>query len=102
VAVWLSAITTSFLKGRIAHGTAGFLVNPLAIYAALRLGKPDSWWARRFYGDRNPGKQKRAEARFRAGRRTDRFKDRLVDIVGGATEEEYAAKLAAKGEKPKS
>jgi hypothetical protein len=102
VAVWLAAIVASFLKGRIAHGTIGFLVNPLAIYAALRLGKPDSYWGRRFYGERNPGKQRRAEARFRAGRRTDRFKNRVVDIVGGATEEEYEAKLAERGEGPGS
>jgi hypothetical protein len=101
-AVWLVAIVVSFLKGRVAHGTVGFLVNPLAIYAACRLAKPRSYWGKRFYGERNPGKQQRAEARFHPGRRTDRFKARVVDIVGGATEEEYEAKLAAKGEKPGS
>ena len=40
--VWLVTITISFLKGRIVHGTFGFFINPLAIYAALRLGKPSS------------------------------------------------------------
>jgi hypothetical protein len=102
VAIYVGTIMISFLKGRVAHGTAGFLVNPLALYATLRLGKPGSYWARRFYGERNPNKQARAEARFHPGRRTDRFKERLRDLVGGATEEEYEAKLAAKGETPES
>ena len=33
--------------------------------------------------------------RFRPDRRTERFKQRFRDVVGGATEEEYEAKLAA-------
>jgi hypothetical protein len=97
-AIWLAAIMGAFLKGRVAHGTIGFLVSPLAIYASCRLAKPDSWWARRFYGERNRDKQARAEERFRPGRRTDRFKSSVVDIVGGSTEEEYEAKVAARGD----
>lgn len=70
-------------KDRILHALIGFFFWPVAAYGAARLGKPNSRWARKRYGDRNPGKQARAERRFRPGRRTDRFKEKFRDIVGG-------------------
>jgi hypothetical protein len=83
-AVFLFAIVAiSFLKQRVLHGTIGFFFFPLALYAALRLGKPDSPWARRRYGERNPGKQRAAEKRFPPDRRTERFKNAFRDVVGG-------------------
>ncbi|MCB0861588.1 MAG: hypothetical protein KDB66_00055 [Solirubrobacterales bacterium] len=72
-----------FLKDRVLHAVVGFFFLPIAIYGACRLGKPQSVWAKRRYGERNPSKQKRAEARFRPDRRTQRFKERFRDIVGG-------------------
>jgi hypothetical protein len=88
------AVAVCFSKGRILHGWIGFFVLPVGIYGANRLGKPDSPWARRFYRERRPAKQREAEERFRPERRTERFKQRFRDVVGGATEEEYEAKLA--------
>jgi hypothetical protein len=93
-AVVLAMVAICFSKGRIMHGYIGFFVLPIAIYGASRLGKPDSPWARRFYGERRPEKQAEAEERFRPDRRTERFKQRFRDIVGGQTEAEYEAKLA--------
>jgi len=93
IALAIAVVVICFLKERRAHGTAGILLQPLAIYAACRLAKPDSYWARRFYGERHPKKQARAEARFRPGRRTERFKEKVRDALGGVTEEEYEAKL---------
>ncbi|HRV60128.1 MAG: hypothetical protein KDB54_09100 [Solirubrobacterales bacterium] len=72
-----------FLKERVMHAFIGFFIWPVALYGACRLGKPTSPWAKRRYGEKNPSKQKRAEARFRPGRRTDRFKERFRDLVGG-------------------
>jgi hypothetical protein len=82
-------------KYRLVHTLFGIFVPGLAVYAALRLGKPRSIWAKRFYGKRRPGKQARAEHRFRADRLTDRYKERLHDAIGGVTEEEYQARLEA-------
>ena len=82
-------------KYRLVHALFGIFVPGLAVYAGLRLAKPQSVWAKRFYGERRPDKQTRAEQRFRAGRLTDRFKERLRDAIGGVTEEEYQARLAA-------
>ena len=92
-------VAASFLKGRRLHGVVGVFFAPLAIYATCRIGKPDSPWAHRRYGTKHPKKQAKAEARFRPGRRTDRFKEAFRDIVGGkpsqgvthATEEAVAA-----------
>ena len=84
-----------FAKQRLAHGVVGFVFAPIAIYGAVRLGKPTSPWARHFYGKRNPAKQARAEQRFPPGRRTEVFKNRVLDLIGGAPEDEYKAKLAA-------
>jgi len=72
-----------FMKDRILHGIVGFFILPVGIYGAMRLGKPNSAWARRRYGDRRPGKQIAAVKRFPPDRRTQRFKERFRDIVGG-------------------
>jgi hypothetical protein len=93
-ALVFAMVAICFSKGRIMHGWIGFFILPVAIYGASRLGKPDSPWARRFYAARRPAKQATAEERFQPDRRTERFKQRFRDIVGGATEEEYEAKLA--------
>jgi hypothetical protein len=94
-ATWHFAwVLTAAAKHRLVHALFGIFVPGLAVYAGLRLAKPHSIWAKRFYGERRPAKQSRAEHRFAAGRRTDRYKDRLRDAIGGVTEEEYQARLA--------
>ena len=62
-------IVIALFKGRIILGILGFMVPLLAIVAALRLARPRSPWARRFY---RPGSRRRArsERRFPAGRTT--------------------------------
>jgi hypothetical protein len=87
----VSLVAICFLKQRLMHGWVGFFVFPFAIYGAARLGKPDSPWARRRYGERKPAKQKRAEERFPPDRRTDRLKNAFRDIVGGKPSEGVAA-----------
>ena len=75
-------ILVSFSKFRLLHGMAGLLVPPLAWWGSFRLAKPNSPWAKRYYGERTPEKQARAEARY-GNRRVDRFKDRFRDAIGG-------------------
>jgi hypothetical protein len=86
----LAFVAASFLKGRRLHGLIGVFFPPLAIYAACRIGKPNSAWAHRRYGAKHPKKQAKAEARFHPGRRTDRFKEACRDIVGGKPSEGLA------------
>jgi hypothetical protein len=84
-------VATCFAKQRVLHGTVGFFVFPIALYGALRLGKPGSPWARRRYGERRPAKQAQAEQRFPPDRHTERFKNAFRDIVGGKPSEGVAA-----------
>ena len=72
-----------FMKDRVLHGIVGLFIFPIGLYGAMRLGKPNSAWARRRYGDRNPGRQAAAVKRFPPDRRTQRFKERFRDVVGG-------------------
>jgi hypothetical protein len=92
VAAILALSGMCFLKQRVFHGAIGLLVIPVALYGAARIGKPTSPWARRFYGERRPHKQAKAERRFRPDRRTELLKDRVRDAIGGVTGEEYAAR----------
>ena len=49
------------LKGKLVTGLMGFFIPILALFGSIRLAKPESYWARRFYGDRKAG---RAAKRF--------------------------------------
>jgi hypothetical protein len=82
ILVELAMILIAFSKFRLFHGMLGILLFPLAWWGALRLAKPGSPWAKRYYGERKPEKQARAEARY-GNRRVDRFKDRVRDAIGG-------------------
>ena len=50
------------LKGKLVIGLAGLPLPTLSFLGAVRLAKPESFWARRFYGE---GKLARAAARHR-------------------------------------
>jgi hypothetical protein len=89
----LSWVVIAMLKGRVLHAAVGFFLFPFSLYASCRIGKPASWWARRFYGERNPRKQEKAERRFAADRRTERFKETMRDAIGGSPEDIYLAKV---------
>ncbi len=101
-AIVLTALSTLFFslvcfaKERVTHGLVGLLVPVVSLIGAVRLAKPTSLWARKFYGERRPAKQARAEARY-ADRRTDRLKTTLRNAVGGKTN----AALVAEGKGPK-
>ena len=84
-------VAICFAKQRILHGAIGFFLFPIAIYGAARIGKPGSPWARRWYGERRPEKQAKAERRFPPDRRTERFKNAFRDIVGGKPSQGVAA-----------
>lgn len=65
----------AILKGRVVLGVIGVFVPAVALVAALRLGRPTSYWGRRRYGER---KLERAVRRFPPEHRS-RW-DRLVDL----------------------
>jgi hypothetical protein len=73
-------IVIALFKGRIILGILGFMVPLLAFVASVRLARPRSPWARRFY---RPGSRRRArsERRFPAGRH--HWYDPVVSMFAG-------------------
>jgi lysyl-tRNA synthetase, class II len=68
------------LKGKFSAAVVGMFIPPVAWVAAIRLGRPGSWWAKRRY-DPGGGKLTKAEARKI---RHDRRVRKLQDLIGGA------------------
>jgi hypothetical protein len=70
----------SFLKERIALGVLAVFIPGLGLWAACRLAKPNSPWARRLYREE---KKERAASRFPPNRAGARFRARFFDAIGG-------------------
>lgn len=84
VTLVLALATISFLKGRLLLGTVSFFVPVLGLYAALRLAKPNSPWARWRYRGRRADRLERAHARDVRGHRVRLLGDKVSDAIGGA------------------
>ncbi len=74
------AIAT-FAKGKLTLGLLAVFVPGVGLFGAVRLGKPHSFWARRFYGE---PKLRHAARRFDDPQsRLHRLHERFDDFVGG-------------------
>ena len=84
--IWLYVLATivpaiiCLLKGKIPTAALAVVYQPIGLIGAFRLGKPDSFWARHFYG---PESRRRAWALQRFGADYQARLDRLRDLVGG-------------------
>lgn len=74
----------SFLKGRIFLGVLALLIPFLGLWGTLRIAKPQSPWARRFYGEQ---KLEKARRRYPPDRRGIRIRDGFFDLIGGRPSE---------------
>jgi hypothetical protein len=78
VVVALAISAAAVLKGKVFMGVVGMLFLPVGVVGAIRLAKPESWWARRRYPAESD-KLARATARSeRYRRRYQRFQDRIA------------------------
>ena len=82
VALVLAGI--AFAKGRILLGAISLFAPAVGLFAAVRLAKPNSPWARWRYRGSRAHKLDSARARFGADRRGAIIGDRLRDAIGGA------------------
>jgi hypothetical protein len=64
--VGIAAAVVNLAKEKLGIAVVGFLIPPIGIVAAFRLGRPHSLWARLFYGERQ---RERAAERFAKRRR---------------------------------
>ena len=78
IAINLIFSVVTFLKGKPVLGILSIFFLPIGIFGAIRLAKPDSFWARRLYPD-GSGKLARSQARFGPAyvEKWNRRKDRL-------------------------
>jgi lysyl-tRNA synthetase class 2 len=77
-------VVVTLLKGKLKLGLFGIVFAPLAVGGAMRLAKPGSIWARRFYPE---GSRRLRQSEERAVAREERWtqrRNRLYDLVGGA------------------
>ena len=82
VALLIGLVVVSVAKGRVFLAVLGVFLPPFALFGALRLGHPSSFWAHRFYGQ---PKLDRARKRYARSRRVEH---RVADLVGGAPSDE--------------
>jgi hypothetical protein len=81
VAVIGSLAFVCFAKGRVLLGVIGLFVPVVALFGAVRLGHPNSPWARWRYDD---ARRARAAHRFAADRPLVRTGRRAADLIAGA------------------
>lgn len=71
----------ALLKGKTMTGIIGVFFQLAGIIGAIRLAKPESWWARRRY---RPGSKKALKSAHRFDADYQRRWNRLRDLVAGA------------------
>jgi hypothetical protein len=84
VAATLGLAAVCFLKGRLAIAVVAIFVPFAGLLGAVRLGQPDSPWAKRRYRGRRAAALQRARERFDPSRRSARLERRLGDLIAGA------------------
>ena len=80
VLVNLTISAIAITKGKVVMGLVGVLVPIVGLIGAIRIAKPHSPWARRFYAE---GSKKLAKAEARYERHTRRYQ-RFQDQIAGA------------------
>ena len=77
-------VVVALLKGKIWLGLAGMFVVIIALICAIRLAKPRSVWARRFYRPGSARLQRAEERKRKHDERWGKWTKRLQDLIGGA------------------
>jgi hypothetical protein len=78
----LLLIATTAFKGKYPTALIGLFIAPVTWVAAVRLARPTSPWARRFYSERKRARAEQRAAEF--DRRYGPLRQRWDDVVGGA------------------
>lgn len=76
IVAWAFGLAICLAKGKPFVALAGVVLPYVLLLGAVRLARPDSMWAQRFYR-RDLKKARRAEARFRASRKIERWRQRI-------------------------
>jgi hypothetical protein len=88
VAIALAVAIACFLKGKLFAGVVSLFAPVFGIPSAVRLAKPRSPWARRFYVGPRASRLDRAHMRFDPERRDARLGRRVGDLIAGSPSSE--------------
>ncbi|HEX4017158.1 MAG TPA: hypothetical protein VHX15_10510 [Frankiaceae bacterium] len=83
LALNLALAAISLLKGKVWTGLFGLFLPILLLVAAIRIGRPASPWARKFYQNRPKKIEKARRREIRYRRRFVQIKDRMQDVLAG-------------------
>jgi hypothetical protein len=90
VTVHMALVVVALTKGKIWLGLFGLFIPFAALVGAVRLAKPESPWARRFYRE-GSRRRRRAEERYlKHEARWAARRRRALDVIGGAPSEPEA------------
>ena len=87
-------------KGKARTAIFGVIVPLVAIVGAVRLARPGSPWARRFYGNRPRARARAGLRSYRHDRRWSRLTRTLQDWIGGRPDRPEPARLPGPGCEP--
>ncbi|WP_330176188.1 hypothetical protein OG875_23410 [Streptomyces sp. NBC_01498] len=94
LAISFGFVLITLLKGKLPMALVGVLVPPVAIVGALRLARPGSVWARRFYRRRHRARARMTLRAYHRDRRWSAPRRRVQDWIGGAPDDERAERAA--------
>ncbi|MFE6128535.1 hypothetical protein ACFQ6Q_09725 [Streptomyces sp. NPDC056437] len=77
-------VLITLFKGKARMAVLSVLVPFVAVFGAIRLARPNSPWARRFYRKRPKARAKATLRSYRHDRRWDRPRRKMQDLIGGA------------------
>ncbi|MGW2812050.1 hypothetical protein [Streptomyces sp. NPDC001415] len=84
IAINFCFVLISLFKGKVRLAMIGTFVPFVALFGAIRLARPGSPWARRFYRNRPRARAKAGLRAYHHDRRWSRPRRRFQDWIGGA------------------
>ncbi|MFB7515950.1 hypothetical protein [Streptomyces sp. NPDC056144] len=79
-------VLTALVKGKFRTAVFGTLIPFVAIFGAVRVARPGSWWARRFYRRRKHARARSILREYRHDKRWTKLRRRFQDLIGGFQE----------------
>ncbi|WP_329128199.1 hypothetical protein [Streptomyces sp. NBC_01465] len=73
----------ALLKGKLRMAVLGVFIPFVSLVGAVRLARPGSAWAKRFYRDRPRARARAVKRAYRHDRRWSGLRRRVIDLVGG-------------------
>lgn len=92
-------VLVALFKGKFRMAVIGLFLLPVAIFGALRLARPGSLWARRFYGRRPRARAKAGLRAYHHDRRWNRVRHRFQDLIAGAPDRGRHLRRSSRDEK---